>query len=630
MKKYILSKLHRIPLAHFQSRPLYKEAHNLSGVSVPTEVMTLLSKGLKFIPDFRHTHPKDLVQAASKFIRAINSAVYFADRDLPSKQSSRFRLPRPWTPPLSAEGLRVARKLEQLIHAWTPSKPKKFCWSYLDRCALRWLRCNRDMVMICDADKNMGVTICSTKWVLEQAMFHIEGACTLLSDQDWEVSTHRAINEAKGILDRAVRLKVLSHAERSFVMADFNAPSPGQFRILPKVHKTPVESRPIYSAGRSWNRRLAEWLTWKLGILTQNAASVASSSDVVQQRMKLWKAEAEDSLILVTLDIQSLYPSISLPHLKWILAVEIRLKFPEKEATVIIQLLEMVLHFNEVLWQGSVYRISRGVATGSPASVIIANAYLIALDKHIGRSCNLVGYQRYIDDLLVLCHVDEVPHLLRQANSFQSSIVVKKSGEGREHVVYLDMELSLNEKNEVVSSLYSKPGALYDYTPFSSTHPDFVFHGMAKAEAWRYRKRSVVVEDAEAKLEVLRRRFSARGIPQAVITKAFQEVATSSGKRERSVCDRPLYFVLPFSHTSNVSQLKRMLRKLPVKVGRPLLALKVQRSLFRHLYGQWSRLRQKVAVREVDVQDKKRRRTAGWDIEYSCDPVRKQRRVRVL
>ena len=633
MKKYIMSKLHRIPLATFQNKPLYKAAHNLSGMEVPVEVMTLLAKGLKFVPDFRHTHAKDLVQAAARFIRAINSAVYFRDRGLPTRAYSRFRLPRAWSPPLSAEGLQTAFKLEQLISNWSPSKPSSGSWSYFDRCALRWLKLNRSTVMICDSDKNMGVTICSTTWVLGQAQRHIDGACTLLSGQDWEISTYHAINEAKAVIDRAVRLKVLTHAERSFVVADFQRPVPGQFRILPKIHKNPVESRPIFSAGQSWTRRLADWLTQKLSVLLDGASTVALSSDDVQARMKDWQVGVHEKLVLVTLDIEALYPSISLPHLKWTLAVLIRSRFPVKEAEVIIKMLEIVLHYNEAQWQGKVFRITQGVATGSPASVVIANAYLLSLDKHICDFCCLRGYQRYVDDLLVLCHPAEVENLVLHANSFQSSIALKKSGEGRENIVFLDMELHLDCQNRVVTSLYSKPMALFDYTPYSSTHPSFVFHGMAKAEAWRYCKRSSNPHQAEVKLQVLRKRLAARGIPHSVITRAFREVrAAKNCPKAGKVSSgnvRPLFFVVQYSHTSNVSMLRRMLRSLPTKVGKPMLALKVQRSLFRHLYGQWTCLRDTPATMSAGSNKRKKERADGRDPEHP-DAVVKLRRVSVL
>ena len=221
----------------------------------------------------------------------------------------------------------------------------------------------------------------------------------------------------------------------------------------------------------------------------------------------------------------------------------------------------------------------------------MANLYLTALDRHVLTACTPFVYQRYIDDILVICWRREVECILKEAHLFQSSIKLNLSGLGRENVQFLDLSLSLQHANRVEYTIYHKPQSRHGYLPFCSTHPNWVYASVAFSEARRYLNRCSERNEGLKRLELLRRRLLRRGYPGNLVRSAFEKaksVRTKLKDRDRKMLEQcKLFFVCRFSGSLNTKFVNKMLASLPTLPGRPILALKMQKNLFRKLYSQW-------------------------------------------
>ena len=583
-----------MPVGKIFAHAFYRPAHNFCSIPVPDIVMVLLAKSLKFVPDTHQVTQKELMKATDKLVRAINVQNYFGGCDLLDRHVARFRVPRKWDPPMSEVGARTSRVLRHEFCSWEPAR-KIQNWSYWDRLAMKWLREHVGEIVICDSDKNMGVSLFDRSWVLQQSFQHILAVCKELEPKDRIRSAGVAANEARKCLNSALRSNLITSAETRFLCKDFASLKAGMFRLLPKLHKTPITSRPIFTAGQSWTRGIAEWLVVRLAPLVDHVPTIAKSSADVQKHLLGWlppvRKTPSQELTLMTMDIESLYPSICLPHCKWVVAGYIYKKFAFKEAQFLVRLLDVVLYYNDIEYHGQFFRIKRGVPTGSPVSVTVANIYLRALDEFVANSqAYPLYYIRYIDDVFMICWRDEADDIAQRANLFHGSIKLKVANRGRENVEFLDLNLGLDARDRIRFELYNKPMSLFAYVPFTSAHPPFVFRGVSRGEAMRYHDRCSSSEVADQKLELLRTRLRHRGYPYDLVDHAIRyakEKIRHHCKKKEGVNKRSLFFVCRYSGSLRMGFIKKTLKKLTNLPGRPTLTLKVQKNLFRLLYNQW-------------------------------------------
>ena len=410
---------------------------------------------------------------------------------MPSKQRARLRMPSTWQPPPTEAGRRILHMFRCAIDDWRPARKFKN-WNFFDRIGFKWLKAHRNEVVVCDTDKNLGVAVFPRRWVRDHSLRHIREACFPLTQDEWRNTTQVAVSEASALLSSCQRTGLCEAAECRYMRSFFASPSYGRFRLLPKLHKTPIGSRPVFTCGAAWIRGICEWLVVILQPMLDKSSTVALNSEQVQQDLqsfsRAWKETGRSGrqLRFVTLDIESLYPSIVLSHLMTVVSKQILTFFPRPQGEVLVKLLDLVLKHNDVSFEGNVFRIGKGLPTGSPVSVVLANLYLIELDALIQRYMVVCFYRRYIDDLCLLLTGDYADMILERAHEFHPSIRLTLSACGVSNIPFLDLALSVAEDGQVSHELYTKPRNRFQYVPFTSCHPPFVFSGVAKGEYQRY------------------------------------------------------------------------------------------------------------------------------------------------
>ena len=590
MVKFVFARLRRSTLSEIIHKPVFQHVHNHLPFPVPTSVLLLLSKGLKYVPDLQSAHWTDFNVVGKKLQKALDCRAFFGDRPMPPKRFAKLRLQSSWSPPATARGKLVHNMFRHAIEQWHPVA-KTRNWSFWDRQAMKWLKQHRSTVKVCDSDKNMGVSLHTQQWVRARSLEHIRQACTLLSHDEWTATTRIAIRDAEQVLTGLRKAGLCTDAEIRYMRSFFEKPSAGLFRLLPKLHKNPISSRPVFTSGKSIFRGLSEWLVVLLEPMLKHYFTIATNSDEVQAHLQSWSEEWRNhsgfcswpTLQFATLDIESLYPSIDLAHLRQVIKSQIFKYYDGEKARQVAALLDLVLRINDIAFEGEIYRICKGLPTGSPVSVVLANLYLVELDATLRGTPGLCFYKRYIDDLLLLLSRDCLVDVIARLHSFHPNIRVQLSAQGNQNIPFLDLQLSIDDQARISHELFIKPQNLFHYVPFTSCHPPFVFKGVVQGEFQRYVRRCSSQKVADVHVRSLRQRLLRRGYPHALL-------AQNTVRRVQRYINKPVlpvHAVIRYSRSVNPSRLREVLRPIQRIMPQLRLSFRVQKSLFRLLYAQW-------------------------------------------
>ncbi|XP_075207802.1 uncharacterized protein LOC142312700 [Anomaloglossus baeobatrachus] len=245
---------------------------------------------------------------------------------------------------------------------------------------------------------------------------------------------------------------------------------------------------------------------------------VRDSTDLILQLEEL---NIPEGTILVTMDIESLYTSIS--HDLGMGAVSYFL-FGQSTGTrdhdeFLMNLLSLVLNLNYFVFDRTFYKQVSGTAMGARCAPSYANIYLGWWEETKVR--NMPAYKkhvfqwfRYLDDVLMLWtgSWEECEEFISELNNNMLNIYLT-SFLSLTSVDFLDLKLSL-EGSRIATDLFRKPTSTNSFLHYSSFHPEHLRRGIPKGQFLRLRRNcSNNVEFCEQSKE-LTRRFQARGYPK--------------------------------------------------------------------------------------------------------------------
>ena len=173
----------------------------------------------------------------------------------------------------------------------------------------------------------------------------------------------------------------LPDKHREFLFSQFCSPRPVGFRILPKIHKTPVQIRPIAGSKQSCLSPCSVFLDQRFKDILSGLPYVLKNSTALLRSLNSFVID--QSCILVTGDVKSLYTNISVQDA--IVAVDsICREFKIKE------MLRLVLTNNFIYCSelDKIFLQIWGLATGTPAAVVISQIYMFWLERSLVKKCN--------------------------------------------------------------------------------------------------------------------------------------------------------------------------------------------------------------------------------------------------
>ena len=270
-----------------------------------------------------------------------------------------------------------------------------------------------------------------------------------------------------------------------------------------------------------------------------------------------------------TIDIKNLYPSVCHRHFLEQFSARLRKFWPRRHGYVsfLINLTSLLLRTQFVSFEGSIWHVEQGFATGLQCGVVFANIYLTEFDDFLIRTCSDMGFRvlswrRFIDDGFCLLPFHSSRTLIEFANSWNTQIIWELSGHDAA-VPFLDLQVSV-QQHRLHFQTYRKPQNIYAYLPRSSCHPPSVFESLVTGETTRlhrtnYRNPASFHEQVEFFVEKLCRRGYNSLQARKLIERTSRRLCMN--QKRPSSRTRKFFFKQTFSSTLNVKVIKKSLKK---------------------------------------------------------------------
>ena len=238
-----------------------------------------------------------------------------------------------------------------------------------------------------------------------------------------------------------------------------------------------------------------------------------------------------DDAYLVTIDVESLYPSIPQSECLSIIYEQMhaRKHLVLFNPNLIIKLLHINISSNFFEFGPLIFQQIKGTAMGAAFSPTIANIYLSTILQRFVSSQPKQPYllKRYIDDIFLIWQhsSEDLREFLTALNQFHPSLKYTWTF-SQTSVDYLDITIYKGPLFQITNYLdtktFQKPQNLYQYLHYSSHHPPSTFKGIIVGETIRYVRTNSTEDSYLAILEQFKHRLYNRLYPPALVNKTVQ------------------------------------------------------------------------------------------------------------
>ena len=558
----------KMTISEIQTRITNTAVHNLSSRVLSETERALLGMGLNCIPTPRSVSEVVIRDSFAKFARSMRIKWFFKDSTtiLP-----KLYVPNSsWDVPLEKRNYKLDAyveecriKLEKDLLYYNVHSSVRNNFSKKLQIAATLLAKDKSIV-IKPADKNLGVCIMDTIWYRNACLSHLHNSSTYMIVTS--VPMKRLVAD---LIKYATKISRLEKDKKLFTYItttkqptkkdDLNRDDKCRicrFYILPKLHKTPIGSRPICSQVGWITETISVYLDIALRpILLSYPAHLLDSNSLVKHYASV---VIPPNALLLSYDVENMYPSIDIEDgLRLLRTAIFRYYYPEngQKASLLIDLLEWVLRNTYMEFDGVIYRQIQGTAMGSPVAVTYACIYMFELTGPVFASYanDILSHHRYIDDGCVVWVGDQlrVAPFIFQLNILHPSINITYTISPKE-VVMLDVKLfkgpRFNSNGILDTCVFQKELNRYQYLPWISFHPRHVKLSFIRSELRRYMIRECSKEGWLKLAHLLYYRLRARGYPRTFLVKAYTGVTFA----QRSLLllniglDKPIRNIPPF------------------------------------------------------------------------------------
>lgn len=401
---------------------------------------------------------------------------------------------------------------------------------------------NDDTILFKKCDKNLGLSVIPREWYENQALVQLTDQHTYKSIDDTAIPTVLCLFDdlRKTIHGHKVPMNVQSFlfsTETTCISPATTSISPSKFYLLPKIHKTPISTRPIVASMSSCTYNTSKYVDYLLKPVMHSFSQILNSPVDLLRHLNI--TSFPPNCVFLTADVTSLYPSIDLiDGLEKIgLAIDMyNANYDDNvDKSLVVKLCKWVLYNNFVAFGNSVWLQIRGTAMGTPMAVVFANLYLAMLENFAFKRyydiypeyySTVLLFVRFIDDILaILLSPEHCTVLLELLNSMHPTISITYNVSDNS-VDFLDMTIHKGSLFPTTSILdikpYQKPMNAYLYIPIFSYHSPFVFKAFIQSEKRRYCLLSTSGQDAARVCNLFRTRLIARGYPPTYLDNLFR------------------------------------------------------------------------------------------------------------
>jgi hypothetical protein len=367
-------------------------------------------------------------------------------------------------------------------------------------------------------DKNLGLIAMYKKTYNQLLMSHLR------------TSTYRSVptfphqdlcQQARSLVLPAYHLD--PHRQIHLLDQIYKNDTPCPFYVIPKIHKPKLWSRTI-SAQHSYT--LAP-LSIMLAQILQKEADIHTNitRDSRTFLRQMYKAKIPPNSILLTYDVEVLYPSINISDAISILHTNIPVM--RAHGSFWTRVLALIMHNNYICAYGQIFKQLSGTATGTQVAPPFANLYLHYRYRLLFQQSGILFESRYIDDGFVIVSNPELAATLpMQLNSLTNLTFTYTIS--RTHAVYLNVFIYRGKQFLAThisdTRTFFKPTNQLLYLPAQSNHPKTTKMGIIKGEAIRTLRNSSSYETWLDSMNWIFKGLLARGYRPADIQKQFATI----------------------------------------------------------------------------------------------------------
>jgi hypothetical protein len=430
--------------------------------------------------------------------------------------------------------------------------------------------------IILPTDKNLGpaimerstyITRCFNDHLLNESTYKV---LTAKKAYEMRYNARAAITKAAG---RAVQHLSIPLAERDYFSRSFREKKirrPPQFYLLPKVHKTPMKTRPVVSCVGSFNEIASKWLDYKLAKIVHLCPSYTKDSYQILDELKALGTLPPNAR-LFTADAVSMYTNIDASH-----GIEIIGKWLELHRSEICNIctdfhFELVLQLLKIVMENNVFQLDdcwfhqqNGTAMGTSVACVYATIYYSYHEETTilpRYESSLRYYRRFIDDILAIWippqeNPDEVWTTFKSDLSF--GLLRWETEDLSTSVNFLDLTIAFKPDYSLSTRTFQKAMNLYLYLCPSSSHSPGVWKGLIYGSIRRFWLQNSDPIDYRNVVSAFFRQLCDRGHDPEKIAPLFIEGANSvdrklypktpnrAPKPNKVTDDRPLFFHLQY------------------------------------------------------------------------------------
>lgn len=294
---------------------------------------------------------------------------------------------------------------------------------------------------------------------------------------------------------------------------------PASFYILPKIHK-PFEifpkGRPISSTYHKTNKYASKLLDFVL------KPSIIQVDDLLIDTQHLLllldnvKLSVDKKYTLVTVDVEALYPSLSISDCKRH-CIESYLKQENKALSLtknqFKDIMSLSLDYNYVTYKNELFYQHRGIEMGNAASVSVANITVFNEINNIFQGVNeIIFMKRFLDDILMIVENEKITDMDDWLKNLLKHRYLKFTYEHDCHSInFLDVTISLDDHNNLCTTVFSKPMSRHLYLHANSNHPIHLKNSLFYSQGLRIIRICSNVDNCKHNLLCLYDKFKERG-----------------------------------------------------------------------------------------------------------------------
>ena len=419
---------------------------------------------------------------------------------------------------------------------------------------------NKELI-VCLCDKNLGFAVVSRSAYINTCLEHLEDRSTYKQLGYDTIEMKKKLRlEYTTELKELLRVHVEEKTGKLLIQATEQAIKSSQiFKILIKIHKmakdlTKLISRPITPAVGYYTSPLSRFLSdLFVQVLPLIPSYVRDATDTAQKLIVL--ECGKEQLYSITGDIPSMFTNVPMGREDVGLVIDYILEMVRKKDTVnlnkwpsrtfLIEAVILVCKYNLITGpDNKLYLQIYGLAMGTSLAAAFASLSIAARE---GAFLSFYGHHfitwlRFADDIYALSNTNKESLLRDVLPSFcidepKLNAVPWEIDIAEKDAIFLDARVSLCDsrikgKRLMVTRVYQKDLALYQYLPFISWHLPHMVRSWVASETQRYARLCFYRHDFTEITKLFKSRLMARGYPPHVVDEEIAKVDYDSVQHE--------------------------------------------------------------------------------------------------